>query len=190
MACRLIGAKPLPEAMLSCCQLDPSEQTSAKFESKYKDFHSWKCIRKCRLRNGGHFVQGEMSYGIQHTTNLQALSYRLHSKNYAYDSPLTIFCCLIPLGLNISFRVTSITIGQSLPLMQPYRICIMMTSSNGKLFPSRRSVTGSFDAFFDLRLNKGLSKQSRRRWFEMPSHSLWGHCNVWMDLINQPRIPK
>ena len=31
--------------------------------------------------------------------------------------------------------------------------------------------------FFDLRLNKRFSKQSGRRWFEMPSHSLWRHCN-------------
>ena len=28
-------------------------------------------------------------------------------------------------------------------------------------FPSQRPVTQSFDAFFDLRLNKRLSKQSR-----------------------------
>ena len=27
-------------------------------------------------------------------------------------------------------------------------------------------------------LNKRLSKQSRRRWFETPSRSLWHHCNV------------
>ena len=27
-------------------------------------------------------------------------------------------------------------------------------------------------------LNKRLSKQSRRRWFETPSRSLWRHCNV------------
>ena len=33
-----------------------------KFESKYKTFHSWKCTWKCNLRNGGHFVQGEMSW--------------------------------------------------------------------------------------------------------------------------------
>ena len=38
-------------------------------------------------------------------------------------------------------------------------------------------TTWSFDAFFDLRLNKRLSKQSRRRWFETPSRSLWHHCN-------------
>ena len=36
MACRLFGAKPLPEPMLTCCQLDHKEQTSVKFESKSK----------------------------------------------------------------------------------------------------------------------------------------------------------
>ena len=36
-------------------------------------------------------------------------------------------------------------------------------------FPSQRPVTRSFDIFFDLRRNKRLSKQSRRRWFETPS---------------------
>ena len=45
-------------------------------------------------------------------------------------------------------------------------------------FPSHRPVTRSFHVFFDLRLNKRLSKQSRRRWFETPSRSLWRHCNV------------
>ena len=30
--------------------------------------------------------------------------------------------------------------------------------------------------FFYLRLNKRLSKQPRRRWFETPSRSLWRHC--------------
>ena len=44
-------------------------------------------------------------------------------------------------------------------------------------FPSQRPVAWSFDVVFDLRLNKWLSKQTRSRWFEMPSHSLWCHCN-------------
>ena len=44
MACRLIGAKPLFQSMLKYCWLDHQEQTSVKFESKYKTFHSWKCI--------------------------------------------------------------------------------------------------------------------------------------------------
>ena len=34
------------------------------------------------------------------------------------------------------------------------------------------------DVFFDLRLNKRLSTQSRRRWFETPLRLFWRHCNV------------
>ena len=60
LACRLFGAKPLSKPMLVYCQLDPREQSSVKFKSKYKNFHSRKCIWKCRLRDGGHFVQGDI----------------------------------------------------------------------------------------------------------------------------------
>ena len=58
----------------------------------------------------------------------------------------------------------------------------MMASSNGNIFhvtgPLWGQVTRSFDVFFDIRQNKRLSKQSRRRWFDTPSRSLWRHCNV------------
>ena len=43
--------------------------------------------------------------------------------------------------------------------------------------PAQRPVTRSFDIFFDLRLNKRLSKQSWGWWFETPSGPLWCHCN-------------
>ena len=43
----------------------------------------------------------------------------------------------------------------------------------------QKQVTRSFDIFFDLRLNRQLSKHSRRRWFETTSRSLWRHCNVF-----------
>ena len=44
-------------------------------------------------------------------------------------------------------------------------------------FPAQRPVTRSFDVFFDLRLNKRLSKQSWGWWFEMLSNPLWRHSN-------------
>ena len=47
--------------------------------------------------------------------------------------------------------------------------------------PLKRPVTRSFDVFFDLRLNKWLSKQSRRWGFETPSRSLWRHSNGGND---------
>ena len=45
-------------------------------------------------------------------------------------------------------------------------------------FPSQRPVTRSFDVFYDLRLNKRLSKQSWGWWFEIPSRQLWHYCNA------------
>ena len=72
-----------------------------------------------------------------------------------------------------------------------------MTSSNGNIFrvtvplcgeftgpgefPAQRSVTRSFDVFFDLRLNKRLNKQPWGWWFETPSWSLWRQCNEKID---------
>ena len=69
----------------------------------------------------------------------------------------------------------------------------MMTSSNGNIFrvtgplcgeftgpgefPTQRPVTRSFDDFFDVRLNKRLSKHSSGWWFETLSWSLWRHHN-------------
>ena len=44
-------------------------------------------------------------------------------------------------------------------------------------FPAQRPVTWSFDVFFDLHLNKRLSKQSWGWWFETLSCPLWLHCN-------------
>ena len=54
-------------------------------------------------------------------------------------------------------------------------LCEGSPVTNG--FPWQRSVTWGFGVFFDLRLNIRLSKQSRRRWFEMPSRLLWRHSN-------------
>ena len=45
-------------------------------------------------------------------------------------------------------------------------------------FPAQRPVTRIFDVFFELCLNKRLSKQSCGWWFETPSRSLWRHCDA------------
>ena len=69
----------------------------------------------------------------------------------------------------------------------------MTSSSNGNIFRvtghlcgeftghrwflRQAPVTRSFDVFFDLRANNGLSKQSWGWWFETPLRPLWRHCN-------------
>ena len=46
-------------------------------------------------------------------------------------------------------------------------------------FPAQRPVTRSFDVFFDLCLNKRLSKQWQGWWFETLSRPLWRHRNEY-----------
>ena len=53
-------------------------------------------------------------------------------------------------------------------------------------FPSQRPGTRSLDVFVDLRLNKRLSKQSKLRWSETPSRSLWRHCDETLCVSQCP----
>ena len=72
----------------------------------------------------------------------------------------------------------------------PEASSIMMTSSNGSIFRDTGpmwgnppvtggfpSLTRIFDVLFDMRRNKLLSKQLRRRWIDTSSRSLWRHDN-------------
>ena len=52
--------------------------------------------------------------------------------------------------------------------------------------PHKWPVTQSFDVFFDLRLNKRLSKQSWGWWFETLSRPLWRHRNVFVVYTRTP----
>ena len=71
--------------------------------------------------------------------------------------------------------------------METFSALLVLCAGNSPVtceFPSHKPVTRSFDVFFDLRLNKRLSKQSWGWWFETPSRSLWRHFNgcgiVWI----------
>ena len=50
--------------------------------------------------------------------------------------------------------------------------------------PAKRSVTRSFDIFFELRLNKRLSKQWWGWWFDTPSCPLWRQCNGFQRRVS------
>ena len=91
------------------------------------------------------------------------------------------------------------------PSGAPCSSITMMTSSNRNIsallticagnspvpgeFPAQRPVTRSFDVFFDLRLNKPLSKQSWGWWFETPSRPLLHHCNALDLCISSSFLP-
>ena len=66
--------------------------------------------------------------------------------------------------------------------METFSVLLAICAGNSPVtgeFSAQRPVTQSFDVFFDLRLNKRLSKQSWWGWwFETLSRPLWRHYNI------------
>ena len=65
--------------------------------------------------------------------------------------------------------------------METFSALLAICAGNSPIpseFPAQRPVTQSYDVFFDLGLNKRLSKQLWGWWFETPLCPLWRHCNV------------
>ena len=103
---------------------------------------------KCRLENDGHLSRSQC---------VKQAHFKIKSKHCS-TGPL---CMMTSSNGNI-FRVTGPLYGEF--------------TGPGE-FPTQRPVTRSFDIYFDLRLNKRLSKQSWGWWFETLSRSLWRHRN-------------
>ena len=64
--------------------------------------------------------------------------------------------------------------------METFSALLAICAGNSQVsgdFPAQRSVTRSFDVFFDQHPNKRLSKQWWGWWFETPSCPLWRHRN-------------
>ena len=55
-------------------------------------------------------------------------------------------------------------------------LCAGNSPATGE-FPALSPVTRNFDVFYNLRLNKRLSKQSWGWWLATPLDPLWRHCN-------------
>ena len=65
--------------------------------------------------------------------------------------------------------------------METFSVLLVICAGNSLVpgeFSTQRPVTRSCDVFFDLRLNKRLSKQSWGWWFETLSRPLWRQCNA------------
>ena len=64
--------------------------------------------------------------------------------------------------------------------MESFSVLLARCAGNSPVtgeFVAQRLATRSFDVFFDLCLNKRLSKQPRGWWFETQSGPLRRHCN-------------
>ena len=111
--------------------------------------------------------KGELSIYDYRTTTV------LWSVTFGIELAKCLDCCYII--LNPWWRHQKETFSALLAL------CAGNSPVTGE-FPAQRPMTRSFDVFFDMRLNKRLSKQSWGRWFETQSRPLWHHSNVILNL--------
>ena len=74
------------------------------------------------------------------------------------------------------------------PQIETFSALLAICAGNSPVtgeFLAQRPVSRSFDVFFDLRLNRRLSKQSWGWWFETLSRPLWRHCNAMIDVVTK-----
>ena len=94
----------------------------------------------------------------------------------------TIFSIKYPYGVAVRYFIAVILyFSWWRHQMETFSALLAICAGNSPVpgeFPAQRPVTRSFDVFFDLRLNKRLSKQSRGWWIETISRPLWRHCNT------------
>ena len=141
-------------------------------------------------------------------------THSLHPNDYAHGLRLVLIVLLWHRSnLSVSFRVTSHDSWAIMRLwkyqrynpggmdkcitvapwwrhqMETFSALLALCAGNPPVtgrFPLHRPVTRSFDVFFDVRLNKWLRKQSRRRWFETPSRLTWRRCNATRTSLTGP----
>ena len=83
-------------------------------------------------------------------------------------------------SLNLVPHVKDWDVTWSSNQMESFSVLLVLCAGNSPVtseFHAQRPVTRSFNVFFDLCLNKHLSKQSWGWWFETLSHPLWHHSN-------------
>ena len=153
------------------------------FQSAIMPFCNSVPITRCRIRptsstdtNNCHNAKFVVTNGtaVCHNDNLR---HRYSRQSQHYDSRFSVFTKLTPTNVYVYILANSWWRHQ----MESFSALMTVCEGNSLVtgdFPSLSPVTRSFDVFFDLRLNKRFSKQSRYRWFETPSRLLWRHCNV------------
>ena len=80
------------------------------------------------------------------------------------------------------FEIAHLAMHDDVIKLKHFRVTGPLWGESTDGFLTQSPVTQSFDISFDLRQNKQLSEQSRRRWLETQSRSLWRHCNCENDV--------
>ena len=138
---------------------------------KYLICHLWALIRAAYSGFSlPHFIADKIIHGIQALYFSVALSPLLVDSRDSFTHTLQKLLGWHPGNHTAWWRHEMETFSASPP------ICAGNSQVTCEL-PTQRPVTRSFDVFFDLRLNKRLSKQRWGWWFQTPSRPLWRQCN-------------
>ena len=172
-ACRRFATKPLSEPKLAYYWSNPWEQISVKFESQYDNFHMKKMNLNMSSPKWRPFC-----------LDLNVLSLKCVKGILAAIYPSTLACTWNTHMVFASPWRLQMTWWRH--QMETFFALLAICAGNSPVpveFPAQRPVTRSFDIFFDLCLNKRLSKQWWGWLFETPSRPLWRHNNV-LDIIH------
>ena len=156
----ILGMKPFPEQMLRT--LSPYELS-------------------------GGFLSQRVSYAdsvILHISSIIWCDPGKHKMILFYTGMYASHCCHI-----IWHHMGSWWRHQTETFSALLALCAGNSPVTGKC-PSQRPLARSLDVFFNLRLNKRLSKQLWGWWFETPSRPLWRHCNGFTFNSLFPRLSK
>ena len=132
------------------------------------------CIQVSTLADGLGSLCNSLSQNITYARNLKTIPPK---QSFAITSLLHIYCS----DVRQTFPNCQCSLTWWRHQMETISALLAICAGNSPVtdeFPVQKSVTRSFDVFFDLRLNKRLSKQSWGWWFETLSRPLWRHCNV------------
>ena len=172
------GKLPAPAWCDNICQPVPSTEFSQKRRNKPAEYLY--CMHNCYTE----FIWGRMITQVNHPDFVNYMNVNCINVSCSQSS-VNDCACMFPCFL---FVMTSWH-GNVFPIIGPFwtwwrhqmetfsallALCAGDSPVSGE-FPSQRPVTRSFDVFFDLRLNKRLSKQSWGWWLETPPCSLWRH---------------
>ena len=166
-----------------------------ELQSEIIHFHSRKCIWRCRLRMAAMLSRTQCVNLSPKTKSSGLKPHSYHDRRQfcrsvlrgpagcrydaiSEDKGVISFIIIVVLYLiQMSSNLISWWRHQMESFSALRAICAGNSLVTGE-FPAQRPGTRSFDAIFDLRLNKQLSKQLWSWWFETPSCSLWRHCDV------------
>ena len=130
-----------------------------------KPYH--KILHNCHVSSWRpHHPDFEIFYGSRLTQPLNSMWMHEHS-SILFNRDHALFESAPHYRVSASVALTCWR-----PQMETFSALLALCTGNSPVtgeFPAQRPVTRSFDVFFDLRLNKRLSKQWCGWWFETPS---------------------